>query len=256
MGKDLPSNCVLLCLLYSFALEFIQTQNASIFCSAFMFSCSLWFSFSFQLATALINLIHLWQQAIFSYLVDEHVMWNKVRSLPEVKIYYVCPFLPTYKVCHSVRGGNWIGLTWFVGHKVMLLSTHHSKPFHVLANWLGILILWLMYFLSLFRAGDTPVQSWATVSMHLLSILCSLKIRSSFAFTTQKFSKKKSYCSQGLLGYFTSNLALVWRIKRNYVFHSYQWERQIFIKCLVCERHFTARLCESTMVFKMVWNLV
>lgn len=156
-----------------------------------MFSCSLWFSFSFQLATALINLIHLWQQAIFSYLVDEHVMWNKVRSLPEVKIYYVCPFLPTYKVCHSVRGGNWIGITWFVGHKVMLLITHHSRPFHVLANWLGILILWLMYFLSLFRAGDTPVQSWATVSMHLLSILCSLKIRSSFAFTTQKFSKRK-----------------------------------------------------------------
>jgi len=123
MGKDLPSNCVLLCLLYSFALEFIQTQNASIFGSAFIFSCSLWFSFSFQLATALINLIHLWQQAIFSYLVDEHVMWNKVRSLPEVKIYYVCPFLPTYKVCHSVRGGNWIGLTWHAhqqGRKIWL----------------------------------------------------------------------------------------------------------------------------------------
>ena len=98
---------------------------------------------------------------------------------PEVKIYYVCPFLPAYKVCHSVRGGNGIGLTWFVGHKVMLVITHHSELFHVLANWLGILILWLMYFLSLFRAGDTPMQSWATVSMHLLSVLYSLKIRSS-----------------------------------------------------------------------------
>lgn len=103
-------------------------------------------------------------------------MWNRVRSLPEVKIYYVCPFLPVYKVCHSFRGGNWIGLTWFVGHKVMLVITHHSEPFHVLANWLGILILWLMYFLSLFKAGDTPVQSWATVSMHLLSSLYSLRI--------------------------------------------------------------------------------
>ena len=49
---------------------------------------------------------------------------------------------------------------------------------------------------------------------------------------------------------------MVWIIKRNYVFHSYQWERQIFIECLVCERHFPVRLCESTAIFKMVWNLV
>ena len=44
--------------------------------------------------------------------------------------------------------------------------------------------------------------------------------------------------------------------KRNYVFHSYQWERQIFIECLVCERYFPVRLCENTVIFKMVWNLV
>lgn len=100
------------------------------------------FPLSSQLATLLINLIHLWQQAIFSYLADEHVMWNRIRSLPEVKIVYVCPFLSAYKACHSVRGGNWIGLTWFVGHKVVLVITHHCEPFHVLANWLGILILW------------------------------------------------------------------------------------------------------------------
>lgn len=182
---------ILLSLLYSFVLECIHTQTSSIFGFALVFSCSLWLFLSSQLATSLINLIYLWQQAIFSYLVDEHVMWNRVRSLPEVKIYYVCPFLPAYKVCYSVRGGNWIGLTWFVGHKVMLVITHHSEPFHVLANWLGILILWLMYFLSLFRAGDTPLQSWATVSIHLPSISYPLKIRSSFVFTAQIFSKRK-----------------------------------------------------------------
>lgn len=182
---------ILRCLLYSFVLEFIHTQTSSIFGFALVFSCSLWLFFSSQLATSLINLIYLWQQAIFSYLVDEHVMWNRVRSLPEVKIYYVCPFLPAYKVCSSVRGGNWIGLTWFVGHKVMLVITHHSEPFHVLANWLGILILWLMYFLSLCRAGDTPVQSWATVSIHLPSIPYALKIRGSFAFIARLFSRRK-----------------------------------------------------------------
>lgn len=165
-ARVLPCNCILLCLLYSFALEFIQTQAGRVF----VFSCSCWLFLSSQLATLLINLIHLWQQAIFSYLVDEHVMWNRVRSLPEVKIVYVCPFLSAYKACHSVRGGNWIGLTWFVGHKVMLVITHHCEPFHVLANWLGILILWLMYFLSLFRAEDIHCRLellWACTS-HLL----------------------------------------------------------------------------------------
>lgn len=158
---------------------------------ALVFLFLLWLSFSSQLATVLINLIHLWLQAIFSYLVDEHVMWNRVRSLPDVKIYYACRFLLAYKVWHSVRGGNWIGLTWFVGHKVKLVITYHLEPFHVLANWLGILILWLMHFLSLFKVWDTSMQFWVTVRIHLPSIPLSLKMKSSFAFIAQKFSKRK-----------------------------------------------------------------
>lgn len=66
---------------YHFALEFIQTQASRVF----VFSCICWLSLSSQLAALLINLIHLWQQVIFSYLVDENVMWNRVRSLPKVK---------------------------------------------------------------------------------------------------------------------------------------------------------------------------
>lgn len=145
-------------------------------------------------------------------------MWNKVRSLPEVKIYYVCPFLPTYKVCHSVRGGNWIGITWFVGHKVMLLITHHSRPFHVLANWLGILILWLMYFLSLLELGTHQCNLgllWTCI--YYLFFLS--KDKEFICFYNSEIFKKKVTPPKGLLGYFISNLAFVWRIKRNYIFH-------------------------------------
>lgn len=74
-ARVLPCSYIPLCLLYSFALEFIQTEAGQVF----VFSCSCWLSLSSQLATLLINLIHLWQQAIFSYLVDEHVMWNSQK---------------------------------------------------------------------------------------------------------------------------------------------------------------------------------
>lgn len=140
---------------------------------ALLFPCSLWLSFSSQLATSVINLIHFQQQAIFSYLVDEHVVWNRVRSLSEVKIFYVSPCLPTYKVCHSVRGGNWIGPTWFVGCKVKQGIAHHPEPFQVLANWLGTFVLWLMHFLSLFRTWDIAMQSWTTGRILISSIFLS-----------------------------------------------------------------------------------
>lgn len=83
--------------------------KSAAYCLGTCVSVQRWLCFSSQLATSLIILIHRWQQAIFSHLVDDHVIWNTVGSLPEVKIYYVCPFLPICKACWSVRGGKWIG---------------------------------------------------------------------------------------------------------------------------------------------------
>lgn len=124
--------------------------KSAAYCFGTCVSVQQWLCFFSQLATSLINLIHRWQQAIFSHLVDDHVMWNRVGSLPEVKIYYVCPFPPYARPADlSEEASELVQMICWSQSQVAYYPSFWAL--HVVANWLGILILWLMHFLSLFR---------------------------------------------------------------------------------------------------------